>query len=241
MGALLKFPASGHADASAAAEGRGTPSGQSPEGQLSENQSMARSNRRTWMSAPASIAASFLPSSKARELTVESSTPSSAAYARATVSKCSMLDMPRISVSLPHKSTANLPDVVSILSGHSTGMELSTILARIDRRLAELGWSDHFASMKSGHQDAIRNIRRAIEAGRQGVSSKTLADLAKTLEIPLATLIAPNDEGKKKPPTVDELRQQREELLDQLTTIQTRIAAMEQAAAQPKHRRKKVR
>ena len=61
-------------------EGRATSVGQiALAGQFSENQFMVFSKRRTWMSAPNSIAASFLVSPSARQLTVERSMPSAAA------------------------------------------------------------------------------------------------------------------------------------------------------------------
>lgn len=59
--------------------GRAMPDGQSRfDGQWSENHCMVFSRRRTWISAPASIAASFFVSPSARQLTVESDKRSAA-------------------------------------------------------------------------------------------------------------------------------------------------------------------
>ncbi len=92
-----------------------------------------------------------------------------------------MLSMPECSVILPDTSTAELPDVTNDFAGHSTGMDLSGILARIEKRLHATGLSDNAASALAGKPDAIRNIRRAIAAGRKGVSTATIAALAPVL------------------------------------------------------------
>ncbi len=143
-GNVLRGPWPHHARASTVeGDGRGTPEGQSEPGQLSENHCNARSSRRTCMSAPPSIAESFLPSSSTRELTVESGTPSIAAYARATASRCSMPFMDAISVSLPHKSTVILPSASDVDFGHSTGMGTpAELLFRIQQRMAVLDLSE---------------------------------------------------------------------------------------------------
>jgi hypothetical protein len=165
--------------------GRGTSAGQSPSGQFSENHLNARSSRPTLMSDPSSRALSFLPSSKARELTVESGTPSISPYARATRSSCSIPDIPGISVSLPDKSTVKLPDYQPVSTGYSTGMDLHIILANIERRLKKLKMSAHEASLASGHEDVIRNLKRKLKNGHAAKGSlraDTLEDLARTLE-----------------------------------------------------------
>lgn len=187
---LIRFPkARRHARASsdapaAASEGRGTSEGHGPSGQLSENHCIARSSRRTCISAPPSIAVNFLPSSKARELTVVSETPSNAAYARATVSSASMLAIPQISVNLPGKSTAILPDARVVGSGHSTGMDWRPLITLIDKALAAKKLSADRASREAGHPDAIRNMRRKAEGKlKGGITFDTVMDVAKILDL----------------------------------------------------------
>lgn len=67
---------------------------------------------------------------------------------------------------------------------------LADILARIDKRLDALGLAESSAAEKAGlSNSAIRNLRRAVKEGRNGgVSTKTLAALAKTLGTSVAWL-----------------------------------------------------
>lgn len=67
---------------------------------------------------------------------------------------------------------------------------LKDVLARIEERLAEVKLSAAAASVKAGLSiDAIRNIRRKVEAGQEaGVSSKTLEALAPVLRTSVAYL-----------------------------------------------------
>jgi hypothetical protein len=231
MGKIIRFPRR-HSAASAGsafeALGRGTSVGHGAAGQCSENQSSARSSRRTWMSAPPSIAASFLPSSKARELTVVSGMPSSAAYARATDSKCSMLLIPEISVNLPGLSTAILPDAKSVGSGHLTGMDLTAVLSNIEARLAELDKSADAVSRAAGKPDAIRNLRRAIKSGKGGFTMKTLVALARALETSPEALLStsrphlPADLDGDAAKMLDFLLEQRELLDNQIRALTAR-------------------
>jgi transcriptional regulator with XRE-family HTH domain len=157
--------------------------GHSPSGQFKENHSNARSSRETPISAPFSKARNFLPSFNARELTVESGTPSISAYRRATSSNWSIPDITEISVTLPHLSTAILPDARPMGSGHSAGMDLQIIYENIQRLLAEKGMTANKASSLAGNPDAIRNIERKL-AGKikgNGITVKTLDALAKAL------------------------------------------------------------
>jgi hypothetical protein len=170
-----------HARASAAA-GRGTSEGQSPSGQRSENQRIASSSLPTVMSAPSSKAASFFPSLNARELTVDNGTSKILPYARATRSSCSIPDMHPISVNVPVLSTANLPDAQQLSSGHSTGMDLRALLTNIDRHIRILKTSDNAVSIKAGHEDAIRNLRRYAAGELKGSwKLSVLDDVARAL------------------------------------------------------------
>ncbi|WP_131116689.1 LexA family protein [Lichenihabitans psoromatis] len=71
-------------------------------------------------------------------------------------------------------------------------MELSEILARIERRLEKLGLSAASASKAAGKTDAIRNLQRAVESGdkRQGISTATLNALAPILKTSSIWLLA---------------------------------------------------
>ncbi len=230
-----------HVRASAGARaGRTTPDGHGPSGQLSENHCIARSSRRTWMSAPPSIADSFLPSSKARELTVERPTPSMSAYARATASNCSIESMLPISVNLPDKSTAILPDAMAVGSGHLTEMtetDWTAVLSNIEARLKTLRMSPHAASKRAGHLDAIRNLERSIERGKPGMSLKTLDHLAVVLKTSREALLSsgrvhlPKIEPEQATTAVEMLKAQRS-LLDQ------QISTLEEAACPAKRRRR---
>lgn len=213
--------------------GRNTVSGQSPAGQLSENHCSARSKRRDWMSAPASMAPSFFPSSKARELTVVSETPASSAYARATVRSSSIPAILRLSVNLPDKSTAILPNAQAAGSGHSTGMDWKPLLALIDEHLDRKGWSDHRASLEAGHVDAIRNMRRKAKGEQKGgVTFDIVFDVARVLELsPLAICKAAL--GYDPDADNDEIVRQ-QALRDAIAGLQ---AQLEPTPPQPKKRR----
>ncbi len=208
-------------------DGRGTSDGHAPSGQLSENHCIARSSRRTWMSAPDSIAVSFLPSSKARELTVESSIPSSAAYERATVSKCSMLDMTGISVNLPRLSTAILPGARIVGSGYITDMEPTEILAWVDARKKALGIkSDAAVGKKCGHPDVVRNMRRGLSSPKL----PALRALAKALGEPPAGLFD-MPQQRTGLPSLDEMEAERQELLRQAEELRITIDVLRKRAS----------
>src|SRR5882724_325689 len=150
-------------------EGRGTSDGQSPSGQCSENQRKTSSKRPTVISAPDSSAPSFFPSLKARDETVDSGTFSISPYRRATESNASMADIYALSVDLPVLSTVNLPGARARDSGHSTGMDLTTLLTNIDRHLRVSGATDNAISNKAGKADAIRNLRRYASGEIKGM------------------------------------------------------------------------
>lgn len=111
------------------------------------------------------------------------------------------------SVILPRKSTVNLPDALGRRSGHATGMNLAAILRRIERRLKLLKLSANAASKEAHKPDAIRNMRRAVKEGRNGVNMATLEALAPVLRTTLPWLleekgdeeIATEDHAKKPP------------------------------------------
>lgn len=226
MGVLIPFH-DARASARSESAGRGTASGQGASGQWSENHCIVRSSRPTLMSAPSAIADSFLPSLKARELTVVKGTPSILAYARATVSRASMLDMGGISVSLPGLSTAILPEAAVVHSGHSTGMtKLEIILHNVERILV----SRDLSANETGVGEAIRNMRRKVRKGLLGGSPRVdvLMRIAAALKTDLATLTNP-----PAPPAVPEgdAPQLREFLLEQRAVIDRQIAALDAAAA----------
>ena len=68
-------------------------------------------------------------------------------------------------------------------------IELSAILARIERRLGQLNMSATTVSLAADTPDAIRNLRRAVASdSRQGISTVTLAALAQALKVSVAWL-----------------------------------------------------
>lgn len=230
-GVVLRFPKRGHSAASTKdGAGRGMSAGQSASGQWSENHCIVLSSRRTLMPAPASMAAIFLPSLKARELTVDKATPSASAYARATESSCSMPFMPTLSVNIPGKSTAKLPGALPGNPGHSTDMDIGDLLQRIEQRLDVLKLSADDAARQAGVPDAIRNIRRAVDKGKGGPTARTLAALAKVLQTTPAWLM-----GSQEPINgldLDHLLQKRETLLDEVARVQ--LAIKEQQKPPPR-------
>lgn len=60
-------------------------------------------------------------------------------------------------------------------------MILKDILARIEQRLRATGLSADAASKMAGKPDAIRNMRRAVKAGRGGINTGTIEALAAVL------------------------------------------------------------
>jgi phage repressor protein C with HTH and peptisase S24 domain len=76
---------------------------------------------------------------------------------------------------------------------------LKDVLFRIEERLVAVGLSAAAASTKAGLSiDAIRNIRRKVEAGQEaGVSSKTLERLAPVLQTTVGYLADGKDAGER--------------------------------------------
>lgn len=229
------------------APGLGTLGGQGASGQFSENQIMARSRRRTCMSEPLTSAPSFLVSPNARQLTVVKPSPSAPAYARATVSNCSMPDMAPISVILPRLSTAILPNAEILDSGQDTGMDARAkeILRRIDLRLAQLKKAQYRAEKEAGAPDAIRNLRRGFSIPKD----RAMKGLARALECDVEWLRADNfnpdapDSHSAALGGVDQLLARKEGLLRQIEQLQARVAGLDEAIAvlqtpQPKRARK---
>ena len=69
---------------------------------------------------------------------------------------------------------------------------LQSVLMRVEERLEAVGLSASAASKKAGlSEDAIRNLRRAVEKGdtRQGISTRTVQALAPVLETTAAYLL----------------------------------------------------
>lgn len=192
-GIVIAFPKRGHSAASTAdGAGRGMSDGQSALGQWSENHCIVLSSRRTLMSAPPSIAPSFLESPSARQLTADKASRSASAYVRATVSNFSMPVMPETSVKLLRKSTAFLLRDAPFHSGYLTGMELKDILAWIDERLAANKLSDTKAEKRAKTPSLIQNIRKSVKNDYGSLpKGSSLAALAKVLGNPPAGLLEP--------------------------------------------------
>lgn len=66
---------------------------------------------------------------------------------------------------------------------------LDRVLARIEKRLKALGKSANAASLEAGKRDAIRNMQRAVEAGRLGVSTATINALTGPLQTSASWLL----------------------------------------------------
>ena len=95
------------------------------------------------------------------------------------------------SVILPMPSTVFLPIPVLRSCGKNTAM-LNDVLERIQKRLKAVGKSESRAALDAKlSADAIRNIRRAVEAGKReaGASSRTLAAIAPVLGTNLGWLL----------------------------------------------------
>lgn len=209
-----------HAAASALEVGRGTSDGQGASGQWTENHVIASSRRRVWISAPHSIAASFLPSLSARVDTVDSASPSICEYARATVRRCSIPVMTEISVILPRMSTAILPKAKIVPFGYPTSMGRDELLQWIKDRLLATKLSESKASKMAGHRDALRNFR----LGKANPKIETWKALAKVLKAPFPGLdeddIAPTG---AKLPTLEKLRERLAEAEDRLVETEKNV------------------
>lgn len=202
------------------AHGRDTFEGQSTDaGQWSENHCIVFSKRLTWMSAPRSSAPSFFVSPKARQLTVERSMPSIAAYARAVMRSSSMPFMQSISVKLPLMSTVILPEATIGNSSYITGMGNDEIMQWIEPRLKARKISANRASKEAGVPDAIRNIKRGLSKPK----IETLWALAKVLGEPPPGLFERVADPLSSPlPTLDDLRAERERLDITISVLEAR-------------------
>lgn len=74
-------------------------------------------------------------------------------------------------------------------AGYSTGMDLKGILERIERRLIAVDKKADKASNEAGKPDAIRNLRRAVESKKGGITVATLEALAPVLETTVVYLL----------------------------------------------------
>lgn len=146
-----------------------------------------------------------------------------------------MLSISGISVSLPDKSTAILPDEAGIKPGHPTGMDLAAILKRIDARRKEMGLSDHAVSKKAGKVDAIRNMRRALLDGGRGATINTISALERALEVEPGWLMRSNDSEKPKlaagPADVSRLYEERRALEAERDALNRKIDGLAHAIA----------
>ncbi len=198
--------------------------GQGASGQLAENQAMPRSNLRTPIStSPHSSAVSFLPSWKARVLTVDNASPFNCEYLRATARSWSIPVMEDVSAILPQMSTAILPKDKGGTFGYSTDMNRDQLLEWIDRRLKVKGLNDSAASIKAGHRDAIRNIRRA----RALPKIETIRALAEVLGEPPEEIGAASAPPANRIPTLDELRSRLAEARRSVEELETTISTLE--------------
>lgn len=71
-------------------------------------------------------------------------------------------------------------------------MSLADVLKRIQKRLKVVGLTANAASDQAKKTDAIRNLARAVEAGREGVSTATLLALAPVLKTTAEWLLTGN-------------------------------------------------
>lgn len=178
--------------------GRGMSSGHEASGQWSENHCSVRSSLATVIPAPPSIAASRLLSPSARQLTTERSSPVDAPYVRASDSRSLVPIMPAISVSLPQKSTAILPDAQIIEFSKLTAMGKRELITAIDARIADMNTSRNAVSIDAGHRDCIRNW----DDGKSNPRYDTLSDLADVLGLDPQALWAIY-KGRDPPPSRD--------------------------------------
>jgi hypothetical protein len=166
------------------------------------------------------------------------------AYARATLSSCSMPDITGISVGLPVLSTAILPDALLKGSGHATGMDLNILLANIERRLTIMKMSADKASKAAGHPDCIRNLKRRIkgEIKGDGISHQIVRDLARVLETTAEQLTEPREKVEVQPipglrgqllSQLQYLERERERVIEQLEALD----AAELTAQKPQRRK----
>ena len=89
-------------------------------------------------------------------------------------------------------STVNLPDARFVDSGQSTGMDLKVLLGNIDRLVRQKQTTDHAISVKSGSQDAIRNLRRYASGELKGMwTLDTLEKVARALDTTSWELLRP--------------------------------------------------
>jgi hypothetical protein len=103
-----------------------------------------------------------------------------------------MADIAAISVNVPVLSTVNLPDARIGDCGQSTGMDLKVLLANIDRHIRVNRTTDNAVSVKSGSQDAIRNLRRYASGELKGMwTLDTLEKVAKALNTTAWELLRP--------------------------------------------------
>ncbi|MGH6857260.1 MAG: S24 family peptidase [Methylocella sp.] len=68
-------------------------------------------------------------------------------------------------------------------------MALADIHARIESRLKAVGLKSNAASLAAGKPDAIRNLKRAVKSGRDGITTGTLEALAPVLQTTPAWLL----------------------------------------------------
>jgi hypothetical protein len=147
-----------------------------------------------------------------------------------------ILDMRRISVSLPVKSTAFLPGADNVGSGHSTGMNLQAILQNIERLLRARGLNADVASRMAGRPDAIRNLRRKVKGEQKGgITLRTVSDLAEALGTTATDLMRTDH---PEPPPLG----MREYLLQQRALIDAQLADLDAVEnPQPKRPKRKNR
>lgn len=222
MGTVIRFPRHSAASLTSAGAGRGTSDGHGASGQCAENQRIPCSRRLTPMPAPHSSAVSFLPSLKARVLTVANASCFSCEYLRATVRSWSMPVMEDISAILPQVSTVILPKAKNGFFGYPADMDRGQLLEWIDRRLKATGHNDSSASKLAGHTDMIRNIRR----DRAMPKIESIRDLAKVLgDPPVELLAAPMPNGQAW--TLEELRAHLAAAEKQVHDIKSAISTLE--------------
>lgn len=94
-----------------------------------------------------------------------------------------------------------------------------------------MGLKADAVSRQAGTPDAIRNMRRAVKEGRDGVSTKTIAALAPVLKTTPAWLLGA-EEGTPSAMVgsdVDRLAQERDRLVEQVGILTRKIEGIDVA------------
>lgn len=120
-------------------------------------------------------------------------------------------------------------------------MSLSILLTNIEKLLEEQKRSADAVSREAGHPDAIRNLRRAIERGKGGISLQVLIDLARALKTSHTALLVPKGDTFTIQAPHPNDQQVLEFLLEQQKLIERQIEELMTRPAQQKPRKPRNR